>query len=59
MPVYFFLIEINLCSLCCLKQSSEVSISRIRDEDFETEEELFQFSNGHGETSHDNPKVPR
>ncbi|CAL5186944.1 unnamed protein product [Lathyrus oleraceus] len=36
--------------------SSEVSISRIRDEDFETEEELFQLSSGDGETSNDNPK---
>ncbi|CAI8595315.1 unnamed protein product [Vicia faba] len=36
--------------------SSEVSISRIRDEDFETEEELFQLSSGHCETSIHNPK---
>lgn len=35
---------------------SEVPISRIRDEDIEDEDELFQFSNGHGETSNDNPK---
>ncbi|CAJ2644220.1 splicing factor YJU2-like [Trifolium pratense] len=34
----------------------EVSISRIRDEDIETEEELLQLSNGHGETSNHNAK---
>nr|ACJ84397.1 unknown [Medicago truncatula]AFK37082.1 unknown [Medicago truncatula] len=34
----------------------EVPIRRIRDEDIEDEEELFQFSNGHGESSNDNLK---
>jgi hypothetical protein len=42
-----------------LKQNSEVSISRIRDEDIETEEDLLDLSNGHDETSNNNAKVPR
>ncbi|GAU39941.1 hypothetical protein TSUD_149510 [Trifolium subterraneum] len=36
--------------------NSEVSVSRIRDEDIETEEDLLQLSNGHGETSNHNAK---
>ncbi|GAU15957.1 hypothetical protein TSUD_41800 [Trifolium subterraneum] len=36
--------------------NSEVSISRIRDEHIETEEDLLQLSNGHGETSYNNAK---
>jgi len=54
-------LEINLIwfVLYYLKQKSEVPISRIRDEDIEDEDELFQFSNGHGETSNGNPKVPK
>ncbi|XP_045800964.1 splicing factor YJU2-like [Trifolium pratense] len=36
--------------------NSEVSISRIRDEDIETEEDLLDLSNGYGETSNNNAK---
>lgn len=36
--------------------NSDGFVRRIRDEDIETEEELVQFSNGHGETSSSNPK---
>jgi DNA-directed RNA polymerase subunit RPC12/RpoP len=36
--------------------NSEASISRIRDEDIETEEDLLQLSYGHGETSNHNAK---
>ncbi|PNY17760.1 hypothetical protein L195_g014511 [Trifolium pratense] len=37
--------------------NSEVSISRIRDEDIETEEDLLDLSNGYGETSNNNAKL--
>ena len=51
----YFLFEINLYGL--FKQNSDGFVRRIRDEDIETEEELVQFSNGHGETSSSNPKL--
>lgn len=36
--------------------NSEGYVRRVRDEDIETEEQLVQLSNGHGETSNYNPK---
>ncbi|KAG4950354.1 hypothetical protein JHK82_043714 [Glycine max] len=38
-------------------KNSDGFVRRIRDEDIETEEQLDQFSNGHGETSSSNTKL--